>query len=474
MTTLPIVGVCRRFSVNCSAVIVGLLATSGAWGAGWEITPSVSLGAIYSDNVTLAPSGAETSDLIYELAPGLDASFEGRRLDADISYRARSLFYQDRSDLDQTYHFLDARTKAELVPDSFFLDAGLGVRQQVIDPSIAIPSESFAGAENLSDEYTAFISPHWTGRLADNVRADLRYVLGTVRYEEDTLSDSDQQALAAMIERTPEAGTLYWAVRYRHSRVDFDEEDNVTLEQGTGELGIPVTGRTRLILIGGYERNNFRLADGSDAPDDSLWAVGVRSSRGERYEFEALVGERVFGSTYSLRWLQRAPRWRMETRYEEDFTTFAETRLSIDPESPESILPGPTLGTAVGDVYLRERAQAEFAFDWRRTTATARVYDERRKYQTREGQEDLRGVDFGVDWLFGPRTTVTLAAGVQENELLGIEGADRLTRYSIGFTHQLSRRVAGSMSAGRSERDSDDEIREYTEHYIAARLIATF
>lgn len=455
------------FGIACALV-------AGLAHAGWELTPSVTLGTIYSDNVTLAPKGAETSDLILELAPALDARFEGRRLDADIRYRARSLFYRDRDDLDQTYHFLDARTNAELVQDTFFLDAGVGVRQQVIDPSVVIPGETLSGGENLSDEYTAFISPHWTGRVADNLQADVRYVLGAVRYDEGTLTDSDQHVLAALLERTPEAGTLYWALRYRQARVEFEDEDNVTLEQGTGELGIPVTGRTRLILIGGYERNNFLLADGSNAPDDSLWAVGLRSSRGERFEVEVLAGERVFGNTFSLRWVQRAPRWRMVALYDEDFVTYAETRLSIDPRSPESILPGPDLGRAASDVYLRERAQVDLAFDWRRTTASMRVYNERRDYQTREGEEEVRGVDFSIDWLFRPRTSFVLAAGVEETDILGADAEDRLTRLSAGVTQQLGRRTAGSLSLARSDRSSDLAEREYTENAIIARLIATF
>jgi hypothetical protein len=457
-----------------------LLAAAGmAWtsvhAAGWEFTPSVGVGVIYSDNITLAPRGSEESDWVLELTPGLDATYEGRSVDADISYRMSNYFYQDRSDLDQTFHRLAARSTAELVQESLFLDTGLAIRQQVVDPSVPIPTDSIAGSENLSDEYTAYISPRWTSALTENVRADVRYALGTVQYDDDALTDSVQHAVAGLVESTAQPDRLYWAARYSLTHVDFDERDDVRMQMATGELGWPVAPRTRLIVIGGVEDNDFDLADGRDAPDGGIWALGVRSQRGERFELEATAGERAFGSTFTLRWLQRGPRWHSEATYNEDYFTYAQTRLDIDPRSPEAILPGPGLGVAVGEVYLRERGQLSFGFESARTVTSLRVYDERRRYQTTLGEENLTGIDVGWNWTMRPRTTLRLAGGYQEIELLGTGSTDEVALVSASVEQLIGRNMVGSLLIRRVELDNDDlPIREYTENSVAARLIATF
>ncbi|ACL73467.1 hypothetical protein Tgr7_2389 [Thioalkalivibrio sulfidiphilus HL-EbGr7] len=453
----------------CCAVIVAPVCS-----ANWELTPSVAVGVIYSDNINLEPRGQENADLVMEVTPGIDASFDGRRVDADIRYRLQSYFYRDNSDLDEVFHQLSARGTAELSDETFYLDGGLAVRQQVIDASAPVPTGTIAGAGNLTDEYTAYISPHWRTQLTDTVRADLRYAIGMVSYDDNTLDDSVQHAVAAQVENTSVADRLYWAARYRLSRVDYEDQDSITLEQATVELGIPITTQARLVVIGGAERNEFELTDGSDAPDDTLWAIGIRSQRAGRYEFEALVGERSFGDTYSLRWVQEGRRWRTQALYDEDFVTYAQTRLEFDPRSPESILPGPALGTAVGEVYLRELGQLELALNTARTTTTARVYNERRLYQTTDREETLKGFDLTWNWALRPRTTVLLSAGVQESRLLGIDTPDELTLVSAGVQQQLGRRLSGTLFLRRTDVKSDLPEREYREHSVAARLIATF
>lgn len=452
----------------------GVLALPPLHAANWDLTPSVGVGLIRSDNIDLAPPGAEVSDTVLEVTPGIDARYEGRRADADVSYRMQSLTYQDDSDRNEIFHHLSARGTAELAEDSFFLDGGLAIRQQVVDPTAAVPTGTIAGAGNLTDEYTAYISPHWTIGLTDNVRADIRYALGTVRYDDDALDDSVQHALAAMVETAPQPDRLYWALRHRQARVDFDDADDVRIAQTTAEAGIPVTSATRLVLIGGWESNEFELADGSDAPDDTMWMAGIRSQRGTRFELEILAGERFFGDTYRLNWIQRGPRWQTRALYEEDFITYAETRLEIDPRSPESILPGPGLGTAVGEVYLRERGQIDFTFETARTRSTARIYDERRLYQSTDREETLKGFDAGWDWRIRERTTLRLSGGIQETQLVEIDSPDELTLLTIGVEQQLGRRVVGSLLVRRTEVTSDIADREYRENSVAARLIATF
>lgn len=461
--------------LGLSAVaLVASLLPATAISADWRFTPSVTLGLGYSDNINLSTPGTEVSDQVLELTPGIDATYDGPRFDADITYRLQALSYRDDSSRDETFNQLAGRATAWLVPDSFSLDALLSVRQQVIDTSAPIPTSTIAGTGNLTDENTAYLSPRWTFRVSENVQGDLRYAASRIDYDEASLSDSDQEALAAVIESTAQPERLYWAAKYRQSRIDFDTPEEIRFEQGTLEVGIPMTARTRFIVLIGDEKNTFRLSDGSDAPDDDFWLIGIRSQRAERYQIEVLAGERVFGNTASLRWTQMGRRWSTEAIYTEDYITYAETRLEIDPREPESILPGPGLGGVAPEVYLRERAQIGATLERPKITLRISVYDEDRRYQTTNNQESLKGVELGVNWRAGSLTTFVLSGGRQENQLAGTNATDQLKLVDLGIERRFGRRVLGSFYLRRADQTSSDPAREYVENSATLSATMTF
>lgn len=455
------------------ALLTGL-APSAAQSADWRITPSVTLGLGHSDNINLATPGNEVSDRVLEITPGIDASYDGPRFETDITYRLQALDYRDDSSLDETYHQLAGRATAWLVPDTFSLDALLSVRQQVIDTTAPIPTSNIAGSGNLTDENTAYLSPRWTFRVSERAQADLRYATSKIDYDDASLTDSTQEAIAAVVESTSQPSHLYWAAKYRQSRIDFDSQEEIRFEQGTLEVGIPVFARSRFIVLVGDEKNTFRLSDGSDAPDDSYWMVGLRSQHAERYQLEILAGERVFGNTASLRWMQQGRRWTTEALYTEDYITYAETRLEIDPQAPESILPGPGLGAVAPEVYLRERAQIGATLERPKTTFRVSVYDEDRSYQTSNNRESLKGMELSIIWRAGSLTTFTLSGGRQENQLAGTNATDELKRVNLGVERRFGRRVQGNFYLRRADQSSDVSAREYVENSATLSATLTF
>lgn len=455
-------------------LLIGLLAASPAFSADWRISPSVTVGVSHSDNINLATPGNEVSDQVLQVTPGIVATYAGPRFEADIDYQIQALQYRDDSDLDEVYHHLDAEATGWLVPRSFSLDGLISVRQQIVDRTAPIPSSTFSGSENLTEETTAYLSPRWQIRVSDRVQADIRYAVSEIDYEESSLAESTQNAFAAVLESVEQPDRLYWAAKYRNSEVEFDGQGEISFEHATFELGIPVASHTRLILLVGDEENSFRLFNGDDAPDDSFWMAGIRSQRANRYELELLAGDRVFGDTYSFRWIQHGRQWSTEATYSEDYVTYADARLEIDPSEPESILPGTGLSGVASEVYLRERAQLGATLERPKTTFRIIAYDESRHYQTTDSLESLKGIELELNWRAGTRTTFTFRGGRQENELAGTNATDVLKQLSLGVERRLGRRVVGNLSVGRSDQTSDDSTREYVENTTTLSATMTF
>ena len=56
---------------------------------GWRITPRLSVGATYSDNIRLAPTDQAEGDWVWQVDPGISVRKEGGRLNLRLDYTAQ-------------------------------------------------------------------------------------------------------------------------------------------------------------------------------------------------------------------------------------------------------------------------------------------------------------------------------------------------------------------------------------------------
>jgi hypothetical protein len=455
-----------------AAVGLPLLLVAPLAQADWEFGPSIGVGAIYSDNVFLAPDALAQEDTVAEIVPGLIARYEGPRSDLNLDYQMLNYFYEENSDLDNTYHRLNADLTAEWVREALFLDAGAQVRQQIIDPAGPIGSSPAIGGGNVTDQATYFLSPYWRTVIGGNTEWQLRYTAAQIDYDDDTLEDSDQQTAAASLVSQDPGQLLSWGLSYRGTRTDYDSGERIELQRAFADLGIRVATFTRLIILAGYEENDFQTSS-VDPPEGSFWAAGVRSSRAGRFEFEALAGERFFGETYRFLWRQEARRWDLELTYVEDFTTSAGSSLELDPADLPS-LPGETVGTLSSEVYLSRAGRGVFSFNTPRTRIGVSYFDERREFQVSNNEEEVRGGDIGISWRARSRLTFSAGIARRDNTLIGETAPDRIRSANLGASYQLSPRMVASLDGGYTDRRSEVSTRDYTERSVGVRLNAQF
>ncbi|MEI2772415.1 MAG: TIGR03016 family PEP-CTERM system-associated outer membrane protein [Candidatus Competibacter sp.] len=101
----------------------------------WRVTPRISVGATYSDNIQLMPDGQTEDDLVFQVDPGISVRKHGGRLDLRLDYTAQGLLYTNNGDANKINNQLQAFGTAEIFQKNFFLDAYGSISQVPINSS---------------------------------------------------------------------------------------------------------------------------------------------------------------------------------------------------------------------------------------------------------------------------------------------------------------------------------------------------
>ena len=99
------------------------------------MTPRISIGTTYSDNIRLTPANEAEEDIILQVDPGISVRKRGGRLDLRLDYTAQGLLYTNNGDANKINNQLQAFGTAELFQGNFFLDAYGSISQVPINSS---------------------------------------------------------------------------------------------------------------------------------------------------------------------------------------------------------------------------------------------------------------------------------------------------------------------------------------------------
>lgn len=311
--------------------VVPLLLPGQAAGQPWEITPRLTLGAEATDNIGYAPRGAERSDGIGIVRPGISVTADTPRLEGSLSYDWDSRLHIRSSDRDRSVHSLSASAEAELLRERAFLE-GSADRQLYASS----PFQPLSQADR--EERTVYrISPYLLtryGRVADQ---ELRYELRGVRYHRSEREPHHRHLGRYRLSSGAAWGRPFWvlsgsAVEHRYDepgRGDFRRRD------GDATLGYQLGESLRVSVTGGA--GQYRVGDGPDR-DTRRWSAntdwspgrfGAGASWGES-RLELADGEERTREQRSLALRYSSGRSEYRVSYTEEITDFG-----IDPELAE-------------------------------------------------------------------------------------------------------------------------------------------
>lgn len=481
------------------------VALAGLWCAGassilmaqeeppFTVTPRLTVGTTFTDNVGLRESGEEISDLILRVSPGVSATADGNRVSGQADYSLRNLYYLREDDRNQATHLFNLRGNAEVLEDFFFLDASAQRREQAF--SLIDPAGLGGGVgENEATEVTNWrVSPYVTQRLGRFANVTARYAHDRTEYGRGV---RDQYTDTYMVNM--DSGTLFgrffWNADYSLRETEYQEDadnptlgDDVRLETISGTAGWELTRNLRVFGTVGEERNEYSSA--VDDREGSFWNAGFTWAPSRNTSLEATAGERFFGDTYSLSLQHRRRRTLWEASYYEEIST---TQRRGRRDFTE--LSGAELQELFGEietledlfvvtreeVSVFERAQTSVTLDLRRSRWQLLAYRSERRFlqdpfDTARDQTQT-GVQGTLVWELGPtvdwNTSLRYArVDFEERD----EGHEILRSGRTGLSREFGPNVDGSVTYRHQQRTSEGGAgREFRENAIIATMTMTF
>lgn len=409
----------------------------------------VTVGELYTDNLTLAASGTEKqSSWITQVQPFFKWARSSPRFSGVLDYRLTGYLYAGQSGSNQLAQDLKAHGILTVIPEHVFLDGSLSYGRQAINNELASGSGTFFLDNNRANVTAGSISPYWVQDLGKVGRMTLRYSLGRVMYDDHGISGQNRNLLNGVSDSTihglqfnlasPDYQTWSWNLGYSDQRIQPDA--GRSFDYAVAKLGTSwqIGNRTRLLADAGKE-SQF-LADGSSRKlGASFWDVGFDWSD-TRNHLRFLVGHRFYGRSYDFSWSRTAALLTTSASYVEQPTDLNQQLLGQDPSqallSPAGVSNIPSLRQR--QVYLMKRGTASANYEIPKGNLRVTLYNEQRTYFILDNGRE-RVANANVDWLIklAPYTTLTPTFGWQRYQFL--DGQIRYNRYAqLALVHQLN------------------------------------
>lgn len=295
----------------------------------WQITPRISVGTTYSDNIKLAPPEKEEGDLVVEVEPGISVRRQGGNLDLRLDYTAKGLLYANNSDASKITNELKALGTAQILKNNFFLDAYGAIKQIPINTNAVTDAGNLdaggraatnlalfsnldlpgaAGLFNLADIFsdlaltnnqvtgTLFgISPYWRQEIGGWANALFRYRYDYVSYDSPDIVNSDQpqpqfnnpdselHAIDLKLANGRQFSALRWRLDYAYQRQKRSDQQPATAVNGDyaddlreslfGQIIYRLNNKWFFVAEAGYENN--QVVDFLDSKDGAYWGLGA-------------------------------------------------------------------------------------------------------------------------------------------------------------------------------------------------------
>lgn len=481
-------------AVPATRLWVAAICLAAATGArGVDITGAVSAGAIYSDNINLAPDGQEDGDLVYRVDPSIAVSSIGTRYTFNLDYTLEALFYQDQADSEEIYHQGTATLDLALIEETLFLNTLAAISQVVVDPEQPFSQSNITQISNRADATRYQVGPQWKQDIYGTA-LDVRYDVGHVDYDDDLLQDGDYTKFRTDWTGPEKERGLTWDLHHEYVEYDYEISPEAVRQLAEARLVYELGSGWAPFVSAGLESD---VKDRTDASlEDGIWRAGVRRQTA-RTNFEAFVGDRSFGSTWGAR-LERqygadtgdifriAYRETPRTSEELDATLEKPVTAPGTPPPPVPPLPGvppDPVAPGTGQFYLSKRGDLLLARTFGRSAASVNVFyedTENLEDATPEDSDDTRQTGVALLWTYdiGPRTEAGLDGYFVARDFSRVAGeddGDNLLAIRARLTYALGARTALVGYVGREERSGSEEpASNYTENQVGISVSRTF
>ncbi len=305
-------GMTRRICVQGITLCFFLSGAAAVEAGEWDITPRLTLGAGYSDNVELKSNG--NGGAVGEVTPGISIHGTGGRVKANLDYQMQNVMISEKNDNSYSvYNQLNSNATAELSKNLLFVDASANAGQAVINANRSIPVGNLNTSNNTSNFFTYSVSPYMKSHLGGYADASLRYRYSQVLYDGNGASNATINAFNADL--ASGRGRLFkeltWSGNYSYLKQNNDNSsDNAstgngdgTYKNANGEARYRLSKSFSLVGQAGYADNNYQTSN--EINNGAYWALGGDWRPSRFYSLQALTGNNLTTATIGLYPTQR-------------------------------------------------------------------------------------------------------------------------------------------------------------------------
>ena len=299
----------------------------------WFVKPRVSLTETLTDNANVnRTSNNKQSELITEVAPGIQIEARTARLKAHFDYSLHSQFYSNQPDQNRSQNSLNTLGTFEAIDNWLFLDFSGIIAQQSIS-ALGTQSTSNTTINNNSTETSTYrLSPYIRGRLAGMAEYSLRYNLSTTRSDANSISNVDISQWTGQLKGSTPFQKLNWTVDANQQTTDYSNGRKTEAELLRGIATYSVLPQFRVSLSGGRESNNYAS---QEQESRSTYGYGFDWNPTERTKLYFFRERRFFGNGHNVSFSHRFPM---------SSITYTDTR-------DVSVLPNQFATASLGTIY---------------------------------------------------------------------------------------------------------------------------
>ncbi len=512
-------------SLTPALLLVLILAPVSASAGDLEVTPSVSLREIYSDNIELSDT-QPVDDWVTEISPAVNVRGHSDQLDFNLYGAVQMLYYlgaeANNGDHTEINPSLALRSTTTGVKNLLFLDLNASAGQRLVSDDAKHTYDNINISGDRSDYFTYTVAPYIENETRSGIYTTLRAEYGANNYDsegnrEDALNDTETSLYRGRIDNQQMATRFHWTIGASDRYVDYasDSQSDSNYREGQLDLSYDFSSHFSLIGRAGATENDLSGYDSQYNGDYS--AAGLRWTPNRRFWLSAMSGNDYEDAEFNWKpsrrtdinvgyrdssvGLVRGPSWRADMkfkgrrfgstfRYSEEVTTEQllmqdgdvlipifddEGNIVTDPISGLPLFTIEPFYAIVDDDFQRNRAVLTFFWRSRGGNITLTLADEERLYLERtfldsEGEDVVLAIDWPLTGSYHLKAqyrdlhTRYTQTGLLEDFLL----------YSFGIRNEFSERSYASLSLQHADRVSQRDLQSYEEARITAEFVLQF
>lgn len=272
----------------------------------WTVKPRISLTETWTDNANLnqGSTNSKQSDLITEIAPGIQVQARTARLKGYLDYSLRGQQYAQNTNSARTQNSLNAFGTLEAIDNWLFIDFSGVIAQQSISAFGTQPPSNTSVNNNSTETSTYRVSPYVRGLLGGTAEYLLRYNSSTTRSNSGSLAGIDISQLSGQLKGSTPFQQLKWTIDGNQQTTDYSTGRTTEAELYRGMLNYSIFPQFRVSVSGGWESNNYASASQESR---NTHGYGFDWNPTERTQLSFFKERRFFGDGHNISFSHRFP-----------------------------------------------------------------------------------------------------------------------------------------------------------------------